>query len=109
VVFPHKTTYFEGTAQANRWESKAAFIGNTRATNGKRSLRPPQPYGLMFGLVMEFKSELEAVNGAKELRDWFAYWPSFHDAEVIARGRGFAPLQAPARAIAEPGRLQLRV
>jgi hypothetical protein len=96
VVFPHKTTYFEGTAQANRWESKAAFIGNT-------------PYGLMFGLVMEFKSELEAVNGAKELRDWFAYWPSFHDAEVIARGRGFAPLQAPARAIAEPARLQLRV
>ena len=39
---------------------------------------------------MEFKSELEAVNGAKELRDWFAYWPSFHDAEVIARGGGFA-------------------
>jgi hypothetical protein len=32
---------------------------------------------------MEFKSELEAVNGAKELRDWFGYWPSFHGAEVI--------------------------
>ena len=31
---------------------------------------------------MEFKSELEVVNGAKDLRDWFGYWPSFHDAEV---------------------------
>lgn len=27
---------------------------------------------------------LASVAGAKELRDWFGYWPSFHDAEVIS-------------------------
>jgi hypothetical protein len=27
---------------------------------------------------------LEAVEGAKSLCDWFGYWPSFHDAEVIS-------------------------
>ncbi len=32
---------------------------------------------------MEFPSELEAIEGAKRLYDWFAYWPTFHDAEVI--------------------------
>jgi len=32
---------------------------------------------------MEFPHELEAVEGATNLRDWFGYWPSFHDAEVI--------------------------
>jgi len=32
---------------------------------------------------MESPPELEAVEGAKNLRDWFGYWPSFHDAEVI--------------------------
>ena len=32
---------------------------------------------------MEFPPELEVVEGAKNLRDWFGYWPSFHDAEVI--------------------------
>jgi Immunity protein 50 len=32
---------------------------------------------------MEFPTELEAVEGATSLRDWFGYWPSFHDAEVI--------------------------
>jgi hypothetical protein len=32
---------------------------------------------------MEFPPELEAVEGAKDLRDWFGYWPTFHDAEVI--------------------------
>ncbi len=32
---------------------------------------------------MEFPLELEGVEGAKSLRDWFAYWPSFHDAEVV--------------------------
>jgi hypothetical protein len=35
------------------------------------------------GLLMEFPPELEAVEGAKNLRDWFGYWPSFHDGEVI--------------------------
>lgn len=32
---------------------------------------------------MELPPELETVNGAKNLCDWFGYWPSFHDAEVI--------------------------
>jgi hypothetical protein len=32
---------------------------------------------------MAFPSELEAVEGAKDLHDWFGYWPSFHDAELI--------------------------
>ena len=32
---------------------------------------------------MDFPAELEAVEGAKNLRDWFGFWPSFHDAEVI--------------------------
>jgi immunity protein 50 of polymorphic toxin system len=31
-----------------------------------------------------FQSELEAVDGAKSLCDWFGYWPGFHDAEVIS-------------------------
>jgi hypothetical protein len=33
---------------------------------------------------MEFPPELEAVEGAKNLRDWFGYWPNFHDAEMIS-------------------------
>ena len=33
---------------------------------------------------MELPPELEAVEGAKNLRDWFGYWPNFHDAEVIS-------------------------
>jgi hypothetical protein len=33
---------------------------------------------------MEYPSELEAVEGATNLCDWFGYWPSFHDAEVIS-------------------------
>lgn len=32
---------------------------------------------------MEFPTALEAVEGAKTLYDWFGYWPSFHDAEVM--------------------------
>jgi hypothetical protein len=32
---------------------------------------------------MEFPPELEDVEGAKDLHDWFGYWPKFHDAEVI--------------------------
>jgi len=26
---------------------------------------------------------LEAISGAHELHDWFGYWPSFHDAEIM--------------------------
>jgi hypothetical protein len=26
---------------------------------------------------------LESIAGAKELHDWFGYWPDFHDAEVL--------------------------
>jgi hypothetical protein len=32
---------------------------------------------------MELPTELEVVDGARDLRDWFGFWPSFHDAEVI--------------------------
>jgi len=32
---------------------------------------------------MEFPPELGAVEGAKELHDWFGDRPSFHDAELI--------------------------
>jgi hypothetical protein len=31
---------------------------------------------------MEFPPELGTIEGVKNLRDWFGYWPSFHDAEV---------------------------
>lgn len=33
---------------------------------------------------MDFPIALEAVEGAKSLYEWFGYWPSFHDAEVIS-------------------------
>jgi hypothetical protein len=38
--------------------------------------------------------ELTEIPGAFELRDWFGYWPDFHDAEVISlhlnrRGNSF--------------------
>jgi hypothetical protein len=29
-------------------------------------------------------TELAGVTGAQKLFDWFGYWPSFHDAEVIS-------------------------
>ncbi len=32
---------------------------------------------------MEFPRELADIEGAKDLFDWFGYWPSFHDGEVI--------------------------
>jgi len=32
---------------------------------------------------MDVPTQLEAVDGAKNVRDWFGYWPTFHDAEVI--------------------------
>jgi hypothetical protein len=28
-------------------------------------------------------SHLESVSGAQDLYDWFGYWPSFHDAEIL--------------------------
>jgi Immunity protein 50 len=44
--------------------------------------------GLRFafsrGFLREFRTELENVKGAKNLFDWFGYWPRFHDAEVIS-------------------------
>jgi hypothetical protein len=27
--------------------------------------------------------DLAAINGAQSLYDWFGYWPSFHDAEIL--------------------------
>lgn len=32
---------------------------------------------------MEFPAELEVVEGAKDLHNWFGYWPNFHDADLI--------------------------
>ena len=32
---------------------------------------------------MSLPVELESIVGAKELFDWFGYWPDFHDAEVV--------------------------
>ena len=32
---------------------------------------------------MPLPTELELIAGAKELFDWFGYWPDFHDAEVL--------------------------
>ncbi len=28
--------------------------------------------------------ELKEISGAAELHDWFGYWPSFHDAEIVS-------------------------
>lgn len=33
---------------------------------------------------MPLDPELEAVDGARELYDWFGYWPIFHDAEIVS-------------------------
>jgi len=33
---------------------------------------------------MPLPSELQAIEGAQELYDWFGYWPIFHDSEVIS-------------------------
>lgn len=32
---------------------------------------------------MPLPAELKSITGAQELYDWFGFWPSFHDAEVI--------------------------
>ncbi|MGA7078399.1 MAG: Imm50 family immunity protein [Terriglobales bacterium] len=29
-------------------------------------------------------NEIKEIPGAAELHDWFGYWPSFHDAEIIS-------------------------
>ena len=33
---------------------------------------------------MGMSAELEAINGAQELYDWFGYWPGFHDSIVLS-------------------------
>ena len=33
---------------------------------------------------MALPDGLRAVTGAQQLHDWFGYWPTFHDAEVIS-------------------------
>jgi hypothetical protein len=33
---------------------------------------------------MELPTELKSIEGAQQLQQWFGYWPSFHDAEVLA-------------------------
>jgi hypothetical protein len=33
--------------------------------------------------AMTLPAEVTEIQGAGELHDWFGYWPSFHDAEVI--------------------------
>jgi hypothetical protein len=57
---------------------------------------------------MEFKSELEAVNGAKELRDCLRTGRVFTTPKSLPVAEG-SPGASSARAIAEPARLQLRV
>ena len=33
---------------------------------------------------MALADELHAIVGAQELHDWFGYWPTFHDAEIVS-------------------------
>ena len=33
---------------------------------------------------MPLPIEIKDIHGASELHDWFGYWPSFHDAEIIS-------------------------
>ena len=33
---------------------------------------------------MELPPELECIEGGTKLRDWFGYWPNFHDGKVIS-------------------------
>jgi hypothetical protein len=32
---------------------------------------------------MPLPPELAAIDGAQSLHDWFGYWPTFHDAEIL--------------------------
>jgi hypothetical protein len=38
---------------------------------------------MAWAASLELPIELEGIAGARELYDWFGYWPSFHDAEVL--------------------------
>lgn len=33
---------------------------------------------------MPIPSHLQEIPGSTELHDWFGYWPSFHDAEIVS-------------------------
>jgi len=33
---------------------------------------------------MALPDGLNAIEGAQQLHDWFGYWPTFHDAEIIS-------------------------
>jgi immunity protein 50 of polymorphic toxin system len=33
---------------------------------------------------MSLADELHAIVGARELHEWFGYWPTFHDAEILS-------------------------
>jgi len=33
---------------------------------------------------MPLAPELQTIEGAQELHDWFGHWPSFHDAEIVS-------------------------
>jgi len=33
---------------------------------------------------MPLPDGLKAIAGAQELHDWFGYWPTFHDAEIVS-------------------------
>ena len=33
---------------------------------------------------MSMPAEISEISGTAELENWFGYWPSFHDAEIIA-------------------------
>lgn len=39
---------------------------------------------MAWAASLQFPGELEGIAGARELYEWFGYWPSFHDAEVIS-------------------------
>ena len=32
---------------------------------------------------MPLPAEVESIDGAQELYNWFGYWPEFHDAEAL--------------------------
>jgi hypothetical protein len=33
---------------------------------------------------MPLEPDLTRIDGAQRLYDWFGYWPSFHDAEILS-------------------------
>jgi hypothetical protein len=41
-----------------------------------------QVAGAIYSVGME--DWLQAIPGAQEIFDWFGYWPSFHDAEILS-------------------------